>query len=166
MPLSFINIFFSFVVALVLHELGHFIAARACRIPVTEAGFGWGPQLYSIRLRGIEYQLRLLPLGAYIRLDMADLQKRALIQQLFVLLAGIAVNLIIAALAWGTFFGSFNLALALANLLPLYQQDGWKGGILICRRLFRRPNQLVEWSFTISGGLMSLAFLARALFNF
>ncbi|HEY3042038.1 MAG TPA: site-2 protease family protein [Pyrinomonadaceae bacterium] len=166
MPLSFINIFFSFVVALVLHELGHFIAARACRIPVTEAGFGWGPQLYSVRLRGIEYQLRLLPLGAYIRLDMADLQKRALIQQLFVLLAGIAVNLIIAALAWGTFFGSFNLALALANLLPLYQQDGWKGGILICRRLFRRPNQLVEWSFTISGGLMSLAFLARALFNF
>jgi Zn-dependent protease len=97
---------------------------------------------------------------------MADLQKRALIQQLFVLLAGIAVNLILAALAWGTFFGSFNLALALANLLPLYQQDGWKGGILICRRLFRRPNQLVEWSFTISGGLMSLAFLARALFNF
>jgi membrane-associated protease RseP (regulator of RpoE activity) len=166
MPLSFINIFFSFVVALVLHELGHFIAARACRIPVTEAGFGWGPQLYSIRLRGIEYQLRLLPLGAYIRLDMADLQKRGLIQQLFVLLAGIAVNLILAALAWGTFFGSFNLALALANLLPLYQQDGWKGGILICRRLFRRPNQLVEWSFTISGGLMSLAFLARALFNF
>jgi regulator of sigma E protease len=166
MPLSFINIFFSFVVALVLHELGHFFAARACRIPVTEAGFGWGPQLYSVRLRGIEYQLRLLPLGAYIRLDMADLQKRALIQQLFVLLAGIAVNLILAALAWGTFFGSFNLALALANLLPLYQQDGWKGGILICRRLFRRPNQLVEWSFTISGGLMSLAFLARALFNF
>lgn len=166
MPLSLINIFFSFVVALVLHELGHSIAARACRIPVTEAGFGWGPQLYSVRLRGIEYQLRLLPLGAYIRLDMADLQKRGLIQQLFVLLAGIAVNLIIAALAWGTFFGSFNLALALANLLPLYQQDGWKGGILICRRLFRRPNQLVEWSFTISGGLMSLAFLARALFNF
>jgi regulator of sigma E protease len=166
MPLSFINIFFSFVVALVLHELGHSIAARACRISVTEAGFGWGPQLYSVRIRGIEYQLRLLPLGAYIRLDMADLQKRALIQQLSVLLAGIAVNLILAALAWGTFFGSFNLALALANLLPLYQQDGWKGGILICRRLFRGPSQLVEWSFTISAGLMTLAFLARGLFNF
>jgi membrane-associated protease RseP (regulator of RpoE activity) len=166
MPLSFINIFFSFVVALVLHELGHSIAARACRISVTEAGFGWGPQLYSVRIRGIEYQLRLLPLGAYIRLDMADLQKRALIQQLSVLFAGIAVNLILAALAWGTFFGSFNLALALANLLPLYQQDGWKGGILICRRLFRGPSQLVEWSFTISAGLMTLAFLARGLFNF
>jgi len=166
MPVSIINIILSLVVALVLHELGHFLAARACRIRVTQAGFGWGPELYRLRLRGIDYQLRLLPFGAYIRLDMAELQRRALAQQLFVLFAGIAVNLMLAALAWGTFFGSFNLALAIANLLPFYQQDGWKSGILICRHVFGRTSQLVEWSFTISGGLMSLAFVARSLFSF
>jgi membrane-associated protease RseP (regulator of RpoE activity) len=163
---SLINLLFSFVVALVLHELGHFLAARACGIRVTQAGLGWGPQLYSVRVRGVEYQLRLLPVGAFVRLDMPELLKRPLTQQLFILLAGIIVNLILAALAWGTFFGSFNLMLAIANLLPLYQQDGWKGGVLICRRLFKRTSQLVEWSFTISGGLVSLLFLARGLFNF
>ena len=166
MPVSLINLVLSFVAALVLHEFGHFLAARACHIAVTQAGFGWGPQLYRVRVRNVDYHLRALPLGAYIRMDMAGLQRRALTEQLFVLFAGIGVNLMFAALAWGTFFGSLNLALAIGNLLPLYQQDGWKGGMLICRRVLGRPSQLVEWSFTISGGLMSLALLARVLLGF
>ncbi len=49
-------------------------------------------------------ELRLLPLGAYVRMDMGGLQRRPLSQQLFVLLAGIAVNFILAAIAWGSFF--------------------------------------------------------------
>ncbi len=99
-------------------------------------------------------------------MDMAVLQRRPLVQQLFVLLAGIVVNLILAAIAWGTFFGTLNLALAIGNLLPVYQQDGWKSGMVIFRRLFGRPMPLVEWSFTISGGLMGLALLSLALFSF
>ena len=165
MHVSVINIILSFAVALVLHEIGHFLAARACRVSVTGAGFGWGPKLYSVRVRDVDYQLRLLPIGAYIRMDMAGLQRRPLIQQLFVLFAGIAMNFILAGIAWGTFFGTLNLALAIGNLLPLYQQDGWKSGMVICRRVFGRPSPLVEWSFTISGGLMGLALLSRALLS-
>jgi membrane-associated protease RseP (regulator of RpoE activity) len=165
MHLSVINITLSFTVALMLHEMGHFLAARACKIPVIQAGLGWGPKLYSLRLGGVDYDLRLLPLGAYIRMDMACLQRRPLIQQLLVLFAGIGVNLILAALSWGTFFGTLNLALAIGNLLPLYQQDGWKSGMVICRRLFGR-SPLVEWSLTLSGGLMGLALLSRAVFSF
>jgi len=166
MYVSAINIILSFAGALVFHEMGHFLAARACRVPVTQAGLGWGPKLFGFRVNGVDYQLHLLPLGAYIRMDMSGLQRRPLFQQLFVLLAGIAVNLILAAIAWGTFFGTLNLVLAVGNLFPLYQQDGWKSGMVICRRVFGRSSQLVEWSFTVSGGLMSLALLARGLFSF
>jgi membrane-associated protease RseP (regulator of RpoE activity) len=166
MHVSVTNMMLSFVGALVFHELGHFLAARTCQVPVTQVGFGWGPKLYSIRVRDLDYHLRLLPFGAYIRMDMGALQRRPLVQQLFVLFAGIVVNLVLSAAVWGTFFGKFNLVLAMVNLLPLYQQDGWKSGIVICRRIFGQPNPLVEWSFTISGGLLSLAVLARALFGF
>ena len=161
---SAINIIVSFAVALVLHEMGHFILARICKVKVTEAGFGWGPKIASVGIRGVDYQLRLIPIGAYIRMDMAGLQTRPLVQQLSVLFAGIAVNFILAGLAWGTFFGTLNLALALGNLLPLYQQDGWKSGMVICRRLFGRTSHLVEWSFTLSGGLMGLVVLSRIVF--
>ena len=162
---SAINIILSFAGALVLHEMGHFLAARACHVQVTQAGFGWGPKLFGFRVNGVDYQLHALPLGAYIRMDMSGLQRRPLFQQLFVLLAGIGVNLILGAIAWGTFFGTLNLVLAVGNLFPLYQQDGWKSGMVIFRSLFRRPSPLVEWSFTLSAGLTGLILLMRALFG-
>lgn len=165
MDLSAINIIVSFAAALMLHEVGHFIAARACQIPVVEAGIGWGPKLFCIRIHDVDYHLRLLPLGGYIRMDMDVLQKRPLIQQLIVLLAGIAVNLILGAITWGTFFSTFNLALALGNLFPFYQLDGWKSGIVIFRRVFRGARPVVEWSFTIVAGLAGLALFASAWFS-
>ena len=161
---SLFNVTFSFAFALVLHEMGHFLAARACRVQVTQAGLGWGPKVLGLRIKGVDYQLRLLPLGAYIRMDMAGLQKRPLFQQLSVLLAGIAVNLILAVVTWGSFFGTLNLVLALGNLLPLYQQDGWKSGMVIFRRVFKRASPLVEWSFTLSPGLVGLILMTRAFF--
>ncbi|MEP6717561.1 MAG: site-2 protease family protein [bacterium] len=166
MTVSPINIILSFVLALVVHELGHLLAARLCKISVIEAGLGWGPRLLNARVHGIDYCLRLLPLGAYVRIDMGGLQKRPLVQQVIVLLAGIAVNLILAAITWGTFFGTLNLVLAIGNLFPLYQQDGWKTGMVIFRRGFGRPSPLVEWTFTISGVLMGLGFMLRALVSF
>ena len=158
-----INALLSFSAALVLHEMGHFFAARACKVPVSEAALGWGPKIFGFRFNGVDYQFRLWPLGAYIRMDMSTLQKRPLFQQLFVLLAGIAVNIVLAAVAWGTFFGALNLMLAVANLVPLYQQDGWKSGMVIFRRVLKRRSPLVEWSFTLSPALVGLFLLIRVI---
>jgi len=74
------------------------------------------------------------------------------------------VNLVLAAITWGTFFGTLNLVLAVGNLFPLYQQDGWKSGMVIFRRIFKRASPLVEWSFTLSPGLVGLVLMTRALF--
>ena len=155
----------SFVGALVLHEMGHFVAARVCRVPITQAGFGWGPKLFGFRRNGVDYQLRLFPVGGFIRMDMSVLQTRPLVQQLFVLLAGIAVNVILASITWGTFFSTLNLALAVGNLFPLYQQDGWKSGMVIFRHVFKRPSALVEWSFTLSAGLIGLLLMLHSFFS-
>ena len=160
---SLLNITVSFVVSLALHELGHLLAARACNVSVSEAGLGWGPKVKGFTLRGITYQLRALPLGAYVRMNMRELQSRPLVQQLFVLLAGIGVNGLLGALAWGTFLGALNLVLAVFNLFPIYQQDGWKIGMVFFRRVFRRNSPLVEWSFTISAGSVALAFVLNFL---
>jgi Zn-dependent protease len=86
-------------------------------------------------------------------------------KQLFVLGAGIAVNLVLCFMSWGTLFGTFNLALAIGNLIPLYQLDGWKSGIVIVRRLFGRPSPLVEWILTLGGGAIGLSVCVRAFLN-
>jgi len=163
MNVVIINAVVSFLAALVLHELGHYFAARICAVPIKQAGFGWGPKLYGVRVSEVDCQVRLVPVGAYVQMDMRALQSRPLMQQLFVLGAGVGVNLVLAVLTWGSLFGVFNLALAVGNLIPLYQLDGWKSGMVICRRMFGRPSPLVEWILTIGGWAIGLSILARAI---
>ena len=67
MTFLIVNAVISFVAALVLHELGHYFAARVCTVPIKQAGFGWGPKLGGVRVGKVDYQLRLLPIGAYIQ---------------------------------------------------------------------------------------------------
>ena len=150
----------SFLIALLIHELGHLVAARVCRVPATEFGLGWGRKLFGFHFGGVEYKLHALPVGAYVRLNMVELQQRSLSRQVLVLLAGIIVNLVAAALTLGTPFGTVNLLLAATNLLPLYQQDGWKCGMVMLRALLRRKSAFVEWTFTIAGSSLSLALIA------
>lgn len=160
-----VNAVVSFVAALVLHEMGHYFAARICAVPIKQAGFGWGPKLADVRLSKVDCQLRLLPVGAYVRMDMVALQRRPLLQQLFVLGAGVGVNVVLAILTWGSLFGALNLALAIGNLIPLYQLDGWKSGMVIVRSMFGRKSPLVEWMLTLGGGAIALAVCVRALLN-
>jgi regulator of sigma E protease len=156
----------SFLAALVLHELGHYFAARMCGVPIKQAGFGWGPKLCGVKVSSVDCQLRLLPVGAYVQMDIRALQSRPLLQQLFVLGAGIGVNIVLGVVSWGSLFGVFNLALAIGNLIPVYQLDGWKSGMVICRKLFGRPSPLNEWILTLGGGAIALAVLVRAYLNF
>ena len=165
MNIFIINAIVSFFAALLLHELGHYFAARLCEVPIKQVGLGWGPKLYGVRVKTVDYQLRLLPVGAYVQMDMIALQRRPLLQQLFVLGAGIGVNFVLCVLTWGSLFGALNLALAIGNLIPFYQLDGWKSGMVILRRVLGKPSPFAEWSLTLGGGVIALAVLVRAFLN-
>ena len=146
----------AFAVAMFIHELGHLFAAWSSRVPVSELGLGWGRKLFGYKFGKVEYKLPALPAGAYVRLDMRELQAKPLSLQVFVLMAGIIVNLLAAFAAQGTIFGLMNLLLAVTNLLPVYQQDGWKCGMVMMRAMMNRKSALAEWTFTIAGGALSL----------
>jgi membrane-associated protease RseP (regulator of RpoE activity) len=149
-----------FLLALLLHELAHLAAARACNVTVSEFGLGWGRKLYGFRVRNVDFGIHLLPVGAYVRFNLAELQERKLPQQVLILMAGIIVNLIAASVTQGTRFSLMNFLLAATNILPLYQQDGWKCGMVLLRSLLGRRSPLVEWTFTIAGTGLSLVAIA------
>jgi membrane-associated protease RseP (regulator of RpoE activity) len=159
----FLSYAFYFLLALLLHELGHVAAARACRVTITEFGIGWGRKLIGFRINEINYMLRVLPFGAYVRIDLEQLQRCPLGQQVLVLLAGIIVNLVAASATGGTRFSTMNFLLAATNILPLYQQDGWKIGMVMLRGGLQRKSRLVEWTFTIAGSSLSLFLFAALL---
>lgn len=52
-----------------IHELGHFLFAKAWRVSVLQFAIGWGPKIISAKKRETEYRLNLFPLiGGYVKL--------------------------------------------------------------------------------------------------
>lgn len=55
-----------------IHELGHFLFARAFGVGVEVFSLGFGPTVASFRWGATEYRLSALPLGGYVRMEGAD----------------------------------------------------------------------------------------------
>ncbi|HEV2827834.1 MAG TPA: site-2 protease family protein [Pyrinomonadaceae bacterium] len=157
------SIILATALAMIVHELGHLFAARTCKVPCSELGLGFGTKLFGFRVGGTRFNLRALPLGSFVRLDGTALKALAVRQQLFVHLGGILFNAIAGLATYGTVFGWVNLLLAAGNLLPLYQHDGWKCGLVMMRFLLKRNSSPVERAFTYSGGFVSIAIVAAII---
>ena len=61
-------------VLVVLHEYGHFLAARRCGVRVTDFAVGFGPTLlrWTSPRSGTNYRLNLLPMGGYCQMKGED----------------------------------------------------------------------------------------------
>jgi membrane-associated protease RseP (regulator of RpoE activity) len=93
---------------IVVHELGHFVAARAQGITVTRFSIGFGPVLWKYQGEMTEYALRAIPLGGYVAFpddelddniaadDPGLLKNRPILDRAIVISAGVIANLIFA----------------------------------------------------------------------
>ncbi|HEX4899879.1 MAG TPA: site-2 protease family protein, partial [Pyrinomonadaceae bacterium] len=104
--------------AMIVHELGHLLAARSCHISASELGLGMGPRLAGFRLGSITFNLRAIPIGSFVMLDGTALKEKSLKAQLLVHLGGVIFNLVAGFFTYGTTFGWLNLLLAAGNILP------------------------------------------------
>lgn len=154
-----ISIIFLTALSLFIHELGHLAAARWRGVTVKELALGLGPRVGGVRLGGVEFTLRALPLGSFVRLDGTKLLEKSVPEQLLIHLGGVIANTFFCLAFYGTMFGWLNLLLAAGNLLPIYQQDGWKCGRVLARLLLGRASRPVEWTYTFSGIVVSLTLL-------
>jgi regulator of sigma E protease len=96
-----------------IHELGHFVAAKAFGIKVLEFGIGFPPRVKrAVWRRGeTEYTLNWIPVGGFVRLlgeedpgDPRSLAAAPRWQRLTVMFAGVLMNFIVAVLLFTTGF--------------------------------------------------------------
>ena len=94
-----------------VHELGHFLAAKKQGVRVDEFGFGLPPRVFGIKFGETLYSLNLIPLGGFVKLfgeeyheiKNSALSKRAFVnkkpwQKVIIIIAGVIGNFI---LGWG-----------------------------------------------------------------
>ncbi len=105
--------FISLLLILVLiHEFGHFLAAKAFGIKVLEFGVGFPPRAKTLFTKGeTEYTLNWLPIGGFVRLlgeeDPSDPRSLAAAprwQRLVVMAAGVIMNFVLALFLMGVSF--------------------------------------------------------------
>ncbi len=61
-----------FGIIVTVHELGHFLAAKALGVQVNEFAIGFGPRLLQFGKKETKYSLRLFPLGGFCSMEGED----------------------------------------------------------------------------------------------
>lgn len=61
-----------FLVLIIIHEFGHFIAAKLCGVKVNEFAVGFGPKLFSFKGKETFYRFNLVPFGGYCAMEGED----------------------------------------------------------------------------------------------
>lgn len=99
-------VIFLLVLGLVVfvHELGHFLVAKATGVKVEEFAFGFPPRIISFRHQETRYCINLIPFGGYVKMlgeertsdDPRSFSKKKPRWRLIIILAGVAMNFLLA----------------------------------------------------------------------
>ena len=101
-----------FAIIIVLHELGHFVAAKLSGVQVNEFALFMGPAIFKKQIGETLYSIRTIPLGGYCAMEGEDedtdnprsFQKAAWWKRLIILVAGSFMNLITGLLLFTLVF--------------------------------------------------------------
>jgi len=115
---TFIASVIVFGLLIFFHEMGHFLVAKRVGILVHEFSLGFGPKLFGIHRGETRYNLRLFPLGGFVRMAGMDpneeedkgipvertFNHKTALQRAAVIVAGPLMNFVLAALIIGFIF--------------------------------------------------------------
>ena len=88
-----------------IHEGGHFLVAKLCKVKVNEFAIGFGPTIWRKQGKETKYALRLIPLGGFVSMEGEEersdeegsFSKASIPKRLAIVLAGPIVNIIFAS---------------------------------------------------------------------
>jgi regulator of sigma E protease len=111
--LRILQVAFGIGLVIFVHEGGHYLAARLCRVRVDVFSLGFGPRLFGWRRGGTLYQIAVVPFGGYVKMageelggdrDRAprsdELAAKSPLQRLFIYSGGVMMNVVFALVAF------------------------------------------------------------------
>ncbi len=125
-------------VLVLVHELGHYFVAKFFKIKVEEFGFGFPPRVFGKKVGETLYSINLLPIGGFVKLygeddagggslnikkkaETEDLSRaffaRPLWQRMSVVVAGVAMNFLLAVIVISALFATQGVAVPTENIL-------------------------------------------------
>ena len=137
-----ILVFFSIIL---IHELGHFTAARIFGMNVSEFSIGMGPRLFKIQGKKTLYSFKLLPIGGSVQLgedfdsdDPNDFRNKPVWQRMITMVAGAFMNLVLGFLVCIVSV-SMNSSIATTKVDAFYENA-------VSSQQFQLGDEIVEMS--------------------
>ncbi|HEX5592198.1 MAG TPA: site-2 protease family protein [Solirubrobacterales bacterium] len=109
--MSWFLVFLGFCLLIILHEAGHFFAAKATGMRVERFFLFFGPTIWSVRRGETEYGIKSIPLGGYVKITGMNPEedvppehvenayfRKPVWKRIVVVAAGPAVNIVLAFL--------------------------------------------------------------------
>lgn len=114
-PIIIAVLFFELII--IVHEGGHYFAARLMKIKVNEFSIGMGPKVFQFEKKGTKYSLRWILFGGYCSMEGEDEESddensfagKKVWQRIFVVAAGAVMNLILGFVVVMIIVSSQNL---------------------------------------------------------
>jgi len=128
--MDFLFFLLALSVLVVVHEAGHFLAAKRVGVKVEEFGIGLPPKLWSKKIGETVFSINALPIGGFVRLygeetsfleggrglkkTIEKLRKRAFVykkprQKAMVVLGGVVMNLLLAVFIFAVVYGVLGI---------------------------------------------------------
>ena len=106
--LNTIKIIFLLGFLVLIHEGGHFLVAKMCKVKVNEFAIGFGKILLQKQGKDTKYSLRLIPLGGFCSMEGEDeesddpgsFSKASVWKRMVIVLAGATVNIVFGILVY------------------------------------------------------------------
>ena len=103
-----IKIIFLLGFLIIIHEGGHFIVAKLCKVRVNEFSIGFGPKIWSKQMKETRYELRLIPCGGFVNMEGEEehsdkegsFSKASIPKRFAIVVAGASVNIIFGLIAY------------------------------------------------------------------
>src|SRR5262245_21555354 len=138
--LAIVAFFSGLLFIILIHEAGHYLAARKLGFQVLEYFVGFGPRLWSFRRGEIEYGVKALPLGGYVKIAgmnpyepvaPEDLPRsygaKPIWQRAVVILSGPGSHFVVAAILfamWLFFFGDPRSPVPVVGIVDTTLENG------------------------------------------
>ena len=106
--ISAIKIIFLLGFLILIHELGHFLVAKLCKVKVNEFAIGFGPLIWKKQGKETKYSIRLLPLGGFVSMegeeerseDQRSFSKASIPKRIAICSAGAVVNILFGIIVY------------------------------------------------------------------
>ena len=106
--ISAIKIIFLLGFLIFIHEGGHFLVAKLCKVKVNQFAIGFGPTIFTKQGKETEYTLRLIPLGGFVSMEGEEkpseetraFNKASIPKRIAIVIAGATVNIIFGLMVY------------------------------------------------------------------